>query len=88
MTTFFRSPSVLVDNHEWYVAVERQSRGGAYMVFRFRPLPNGGPPVAWRSMRHWPGRRLPKGLRGFFRPYENAIETARANSDRQFPVAA
>jgi hypothetical protein len=77
MTTIYRSPPVIIDRHEWYVAVERRSTQygrRSFRRFRFRAL---GSNDAFRSIDAWVGPK-PKAMWRSFRPFLKHVEAALA----------
>lgn len=58
MTTLYRSPTVIIDAHEWHVIV-KQKDGRIFKRFYFRPLTLRR--VPWQPISSWVGPK-PKGL--------------------------
>lgn len=81
MSTLYRSPSHLVDGHEWYVAVESSTeahrpttRNRVASIMRWRP--HGQRRTRWSPISKWKGP-LPKGFRKLFEPYLKQAAIAR-----------
>lgn len=66
MTTLYRTPNIVIDQHEWHASVETKG-GRVYRRFKFRPL--SVRPVMWSPIDTWPGRK-PKGLHRSFRAFK------------------
>jgi len=81
MTILYRSPTVILDAHEWHVAVEKQA-GRVTAIYRWRPL--SLKEVAWRPLSMWKGAR-PKGLGNRFWRYRcHMREAIEAETMRQW----
>lgn len=72
MTTLYRSPNVILDAHEWHVAVTK-TKGRTNTTHYWRPL--AGKPTKWRPISAWQGAR-PKGLGARFWRYRAHIREA------------
>lgn len=83
MTILYRSPTLIVDAHEWHVVV-RNLAGRTYTTYFWRPVSTRR--IAWSNAVNWKGPK-PKGLWKFFAPYRNHIRTA-MNSERARHEAA
>lgn len=51
MSTIYRSPNVVIDVHEWHLAVTNRGRGRIAKQFYFRPL--SAQRLAWRPIHEW-----------------------------------
>ena len=74
MTMIYRSPNVIVDDFEWYVAV-RTYKGHPARYFYFRPLAIR--PDNWRRLDEWEGHK-PTGreLNKIFHTFRHHIKRA------------
>lgn len=72
MTTLYRSPTIVIADHEWHLCVEKLG-GRIYRRYKFRPVSTRA--LAWRSADKWPGRPF-KLWRDFGRyiPHAKAAE--------------
>lgn len=78
----YRSPNVLIDDHEWHIIVRLATNGHVVTSYRFRPAGVAGRNVMWKPVSLWPYKRLPKGLNAFFTPYKRSVQTAVASAAR------
>lgn len=78
MTTLYRSPTVLIGDHEWHLAVVRKA-GRILRRYRWRPAANRAHP--WRSIETWPTRKPKLWLD--FKPYQgHAAKAERYERER------
>src|SRR4051812_42189150 len=75
MPLLYRSPTVVVDRHEWHITVSQEPRSKRVCtIFRFR---RAGVIEMWRPITSWQGRK-PKALGSFFERYQLSIADARS----------
>jgi hypothetical protein len=73
MTTYYRTPDVVVDAHEWHVVVWRKTNKKVTVSYRWRPLIGAR---KWLPISTWQGAK-PKALWRYFAKYRAHIEIAR-----------
>lgn len=54
MTILYRTPNLILADHEWHAAVEMH-HGRIARYFRFRP--NTSPKRKWQDVTAWPGHK-------------------------------
>ncbi|XUM19789.1 hypothetical protein ACRAVF_19170 [Bradyrhizobium oligotrophicum S58] len=64
MTILYRSPDVIIGEHEWHMIV-RDINGRVYTMTHWRPL--SAKPLAWQQITTWRGRKPDEMQR--FRPH-------------------
>ncbi|MGJ5032338.1 hypothetical protein ACQR1I_36255 [Bradyrhizobium sp. HKCCYLS2038] len=85
MSTLYRSPDLIVDEHEWHIRVFKVD-GRTFMRFYFRPLKLK--PTPWQRIEFWQGPK-PKRLGHKLAKYRKHAEIAmRADATRRAAVAA
>jgi hypothetical protein len=85
MTTFYRTPDILIDAHEWHVIVESRSNGRVSAVYRWRPV--AAKTHRWLSIETWAGPK-PLGLWRYFAKYKPHIEFAKGSIKRRAEAVA
>ena len=54
MTTLYRSPTLLIGDHEWHLRVERnQSHGLTRVAMQYYFRPFSAVPLSWRPVHEW-----------------------------------
>lgn len=66
MTTLYRSPTIVIAEHEWHLCVEKLG-GRIYRRYKFRPMPARRGTHLWHKADAWKGR--PFKLWRDFGPY-------------------
>lgn len=85
LTTFYRTPDIIVDAHEWHVIVWRKSGKATTVAYRWRPV--AAKTHRWQSITSWKGPK-PFGLWRFFAPYKRHIEHAKGCDKRRAEAVA
>lgn len=66
MTTLYRSPTIVIADHEWHLCVEKLG-GRIYRRYKFRQMPARRGTHLWRKAEQWQGK--PFKLWRDFGPY-------------------
>jgi hypothetical protein len=77
MPTLYRSPTLVIGEHEWHLRVETD-HGRPFIAYRFRPADK---PAPWQSAQRFPGR-MPKGMWKLFQAYIPHARIAAAGPKR------
>lgn len=85
MTTFYRTPNIIVDAHEWHVIVWSINRSKPTIVYRWRPVSEKT--RQWYTVDKWVGPR-PFELWRYFAKYRSHIKEALLCEDRRRQTAA
>ena len=72
MTLLYRSPNIVIDDHEWHITVRQATRTKRVVTYRFRKI---GAKVNWQPITKWSGRP-PKGMSLLFGPYRKSVQVA------------
>jgi hypothetical protein len=83
MTTLYRSPSLIIDAHEWHVAVYLKD-GHTFTRFRWRPLSIRN--YHWSNIKTWKGPR-PKDLGDKFWRFRLHVRLAMESEARRREAA-
>lgn len=83
MTTLYRSPSILLDAHEWHVIV-RAKAGRVTKTFRWRPVAVAGD--HWLPKSSWVGP-MPKGFGQKMQRFKLHIDFAMRSEARRREAA-
>jgi hypothetical protein len=62
LTVLYRSPTIIIDSHEWHVSVELRGRGAKpapHVHYKFRPVSLRA--YRWQPIAEWVGPK-PKGM--------------------------
>lgn len=84
MTTFYRTPDIIVDAHEWHVIVWRFN-GRVTREYRWRPV--SLQTHEWLPVRDWKGPK-PFELWRYFAKYQPHIKEAMLCDERRREAAA
>jgi hypothetical protein len=84
VTTFYRTPDIVIDAHEWHVVVWRKC-SRVSVCYRWRPV--SLKTHRWQSIKTWKGRK-PLDLWRYFAPYKRHIEHAKGCDARRREAAA
>jgi hypothetical protein len=79
MVTLYRSPSIIVDEHEWHLHT-RVDYGHVSTVYYFRPLSRVR--YRWMPITSWKGHK-PKNLRRVFQAHLRHAKAAVDNHRRR-----
>lgn len=82
MTTLYRSPNVIIEQHEWHVAVIKRDGRTARRYF-WRPLSSKETP--WYSLDKWEGRK--PALHYHFAVFHNHVKRALESEARRRQAA-
>lgn len=84
MTTLYRTPNIIIDQHEWH-AIVRNRNGRSSLCYFWRPLSERQ--YHWSQMAHWKGRK-PKRFANHFQRYKLHIQLAMdSEAIRRFAIA-
>lgn len=84
MTILYRSPTIIIDAHEWHLVV-RKLKGRVSMTYRWRPLSARN--FMWSTMASWKGPK-PKDFRLRFQAHYTWAQFAMDTERRRLEGAA
>lgn len=80
MSTLYRSPNVIIDAHEWHLAVEDDSRlsGNRFRrpVIRYKWRIVSAKSVPWKTITEWIGPMPKRFAQKYMKPYRRHAELA------------
>lgn len=84
MTTLYRTPNIVIDQHEWHAAV-MLTAGRLSLSYRWRPLSLRD--YRWSNLNTWKGPK-PKSMCSRFWIFKNHIRTAMLSDELRRSAAA
>jgi hypothetical protein len=80
VSTLYRSPNIIIDAHEWHLAVEDDSRLNgnrdrrSVIQYKWRPVSDR--PLPWKTIAQWVGPKPKSFNQRFMKPYRRHAELA------------